>query len=310
VKIIDVDLLTVQFRRGLRREPFRALDRLNLQVREGDFFGLLGENGAGKSTALHCILGLLRPTFGRVWVLGREPEPGDELFREVGYLPEEPLYHPYLTVEEATVYYASLSGVPSPRARALEMLDRLGLADHRDRRVAKCSKGMRQKIGIAQCLLHRPRLMLLDEPMRGLDPMTVHLFRSMLVERHREGATIVMSSHLLSEVEQVATRIAILHRGRAVAQDDLAKLVTRSSQIYEIELDGTTEVPPQLRDVTKAADGTIRGTLPAEEFHDLMTLARERQFRVVRCALQTKTLEESFLNIVAGEAVAGEAHRA
>jgi len=223
--VVQTDQLVVSFRRGLRRQPFKALAGLDLQVHEGDFFGLLGENGAGKSTALHCVLGLLRPTAGRVSVFGQTPEPGGSLFRDVGYLPEEPHYHNYLTVEEATVYYASLSGVASPRDRAREMLDRLGLADHRDRPIARCSKGMRQKVGIAQCVLHRPRLLLLDEPMRGLDPMTVHLFRSLLVDLHREGTTVVMSSHLLSEVEQVATRVAIVHRGKLVAQDDLATLV-------------------------------------------------------------------------------------
>jgi ABC-type multidrug transport system ATPase subunit len=298
VSVIDAEQLTVRFRRRWRGKPFMALDGLDLQVREGDFFGLLGENGAGKSTALHCFLGLLRPSAGRVRVFGRVPEPGDVLFRDVGYLPEEPLYHPYLTVQEATIYYASLSGVASPRTRVLEILDRLGLAEFRDRRLAKCSKGMRQKVGIAQCVLHRPRLLLLDEPMRGLDPMTVHLFRSMLLDLHRQGSTILMSSHLLSEVEQVATRVAILHRGRAVVQDDLAKLVTRSAQIYEVEIDEATEVPPQLGDVTQPAAGTIRGTLPAARFHDLMALAREGQFRVVRCALKQTTLEESFLSIL------------
>ncbi len=223
--VVETEQLVVNFRSGWRRQSFKALNGLDLQVREGDFFGLLGQNGAGKSTALHCLLGLLRPSAGRVSVFGQTPEPGGPLFRDIGYLPEEPHYHTYLTVEEATVYYASLSGVSSPRDRAREMLDRLDLTDHRDRPIARCSKGMRQKVGIAQCVLHRPRLLLLDEPMRGLDPITVHLFRSMLVDLNRQGTTIVMSSHLLSEVEQVATRVAIVHRGRLAVQDDLATLV-------------------------------------------------------------------------------------
>ena len=299
--VVQAEQLVVRFRRGWRRTPFKALDGLDLEVREGDFFGLLGQNGAGKSTALNCLLGLLRPDAGRVRVLGQVPEAGGALFRDIGYLPEEPHYHAYLTVEEATIYYASLSGVDSPRVRAREMLDRLGLAEHLDRPIGRCSKGMRQKVGIAQCLLHRPRLLLLDEPMRGLDPMTVHLFRTMLVELQRAGSTIVMSSHLLSEVQQVATRVAIVDRGRLIVQEELAKLVTTNASAYEIELDDTSDVPPQLQEVTRPAPGTLRGTLPAEQFYELMELARVRNLRVVRCALKQTTLEESFLAILAAE---------
>ena len=225
--IVETEELTVVFRAGWSRRTLTALDRVNLSVREGDFFALLGPNGAGKSTALHCMLGLLRPNSGEARVFGRRLRLGCAELRDVAYLPEEPHYHDYLTVEEAVVYYARLSGLDARPQRIREVLERLDLAKVRSVRVAVCSKGMKQKVGIAHCLLQQPRLLLLDEPMRGLDPVATKDFRDALVELNRGGVTIVMNSHLLSEVELVANRAAILADGRLVAVDEVASLVGR-----------------------------------------------------------------------------------
>jgi ABC-2 type transport system ATP-binding protein len=295
--IVEAEALVVKFRRGLLRRRFAALDGLDLQVREGDFFALLGPNGAGKSTAMHCMLGVLRPTAGRVRVLERTPEPGSSLFAEIGYLPEDPRYHDYLSVEEAVLYYASLSGVRFPAARVASVLERLGLAEHRRLAIRRCSKGMKQKVGIAQCLVHEPRLLFLDEPMRGLDPMTVRLFRDILIELNRTGATIVMNSHLLGEVEMVANRVAIIDRGRLIVQDDVARLVQRGSDCYAVEVDGEAETPPQLADAVRS-NGHVRGTLPADALYPFMDYARAHGLRVVSCALKTATLEERFMAIL------------
>ena len=226
--IVQTDALTVTFRRGWRRTRVTALDRLTLDVREGDFFALLGPNGAGKSTTMYSILGLLHPTAGEARVFGQRLRPGCEAFRDVAYLPEEPHYHDYLTVEEAVTYYARLSGVRATPRQIGDVLERLELGTARSAPVATCSKGMKQKVGIAQCLLQQPRLLLLDEPMRGLDPVAVREFRDVLVELNRKGATVIMNSHMLSEVELVANRAAILVNGRLVALDDVAHLVGRA----------------------------------------------------------------------------------
>lgn len=291
--------LTVRFPRGLMRRPFTALDRLDVEVREGDFFALLGQNGAGKSTAMHCFLGLLRPSAGDVAVLGCRPEPGAAFFAQVGYLPEEPRYHEYLTVEEAVTYYARLSGIRAPQQRVGELLERLGLTEHRTLRIRHCSKGMKQKVGIAQCILHEPRLLFLDEPMRGLDPMAVHLFRDMLVEMHRKGVTIVMNSHILSEVELVATRVAIIDRGRLVVQDDVSRLLRRDGDRYAVQIETAAVAPPHLQNVTQA-DGRTTGTLPAADLYSFMDYARANELRVLSCALEKHTLEESFVALVRG----------
>ena len=219
--MVEFDDLTVVFRHGWPRRTLTALEHLTLDIREGDFFAFIGPNGAGKSTALYCMLGLLRPTAGEVRVFGKRLAPGCAAFRDIAFLPEEPHYHDYLTVEEAIRYYARLSGSNPSAAEMTRLLDRLDLDRVRSTAVSSCSKGLKQKVGIAQCLLQQPKLVLVDEPMRGLDPVAVKDFRDVLVDLNRAGVTVVMNSHLLSEVELVATRVAILARGRLVAVDAL-----------------------------------------------------------------------------------------
>ena len=222
--MVEFDDLTVVFGRGWPRRTLTALEHLTLEIRAGDFFAFIGPNGAGKSTALYCMLGLLRPTSGDARVFGERLRPGCAAFRDVAYLPEEPHYHDYLTVEEAIRYYARLSGAKPSAAEMTRLLERLDLDHVRSTPVSSCSKGMKQKVGIAQCLLQEPKLLLVDEPMRGLDPVAVKDFRDVLVDLNRRGVTVVMNSHLLSEVELVATRVAILARGRLVAVDQLDAL--------------------------------------------------------------------------------------
>jgi ABC-2 type transport system ATP-binding protein len=243
------------------------------------------------------MLGLLRPTSGRVTVFGRVPDLGSDLYRSIAYLPEEPHYHDYLTVEEAVRYYVALYGRGVPRAQLEDVLERLGLARFRGLVVRKCSKGMKQKVGIAQCVLSGARLFFLDEPMRGLDPVTVREFRDLLVELNRGGATIVMNSHILAEVEMVANRAAIIDRGRLVVQDELEKLQRADEAVYEVEL----QDHPDLPDVFvrgPAPDGQARGTVSADRLYELLDFARAQGLVLNRCSLQRPTLEDSFLAIL------------
>lgn len=295
--MIEAENVSVHFKAGLRRGVLKALDGLDLRVEEGDFFALLGQNGAGKSTAMYCLLGLLRPTTGRVNVLGRTPEPGSELYRSIGYLPEEPHYHDYLGVEEAIRYYASLYGDGIPQKRLEDLLERLGLAEFRRLPLRKCSKGMKQKVGIAQCLLSDARLLFLDEPMRGLDPLAVRDFRDILVELNHGGTTIVMNSHILSEVEMVANRAAIIHRGRVLVQDDLRHLLEVNASEYVVEVENHPDLPaPFVHEI--AADGSARGTVPADRLYELLDFVRERALTLRSCVQRRATLEESFMSIL------------
>lgn len=295
--MIIAENVHVQFRRRLFGAKLNALNGMNLEVRDGDFFALVGQNGAGKSTAMYCMLGLLKPTSGKVEVMGHAPQLGSPFNENVGYLPEEPHYHLYLTVEEATRYYSSLYGRRLPQKTIDDALDRLGLGPFKDLRMAKCSKGMKQKVGIAQCLIHETRLLYLDEPTRGLDPLVVREFREALREIHRRGATIVMNSHVLSEIEMLANRVAIVDRGKVVVQDQLQNLLTLDRELYGVTFEANGDLPDYLGAVERTGN-LVKGSLPKERFYDFMDYTRNAGLNVIECSLHKRSLEESFLKII------------
>lgn len=303
--MIVADNISVHFRRGLRRQPIRALSGLNLEVRDADFFALVGQNGAGKSTAMYCFLGLLRPNSGKIEVMGKIPDLGSPLYEKVAYLPEEPHYHLYLTVEEATRYYASLYGKRVSAKTVNDVLERLGLAQFKSLPLGKCSKGMKQKVGIAQCLIHETRLLFLDEPTRGLDPLLVREFRDALRDIHRRGATIVMNSHVLSEIEMLANRVAIIDRGKVIVQDDLRNLLTADRHLYSVAFQANGTIPDYLLSVERLGD-VIKGNLPKERLYDFMDFTRAAGIDVYDCSLKKTSLEDSFFEIVKRSASAGD----
>ena len=297
--MIRAEEVRVTFKRGLSRRPIHALQGLTLEVCEGDFFALIGQNGAGKSTAMYCFLGLLKPTAGRVEVMGQIPDLGRPVYSDIAYLPEEPHYHLYLTVEEAVGYYASLYGRHVAKKAIDDCLERLGLAQFKNLRLSKCSKGMKQKVGIAQCLIHETRLLFLDEPTRGLDPIAVREFRETLREIHQRGATIVMNSHVLSEIEMLANRVAIIDAGRVVAQDDLSNLLTADRESYNVTFEPNGSLPEYLSAAEK--QGTVmKGVIPKERLYDFMEFARSHALGLHECSLKKTSLEEKFFTIIKG----------
>jgi ABC-type multidrug transport system ATPase subunit len=297
--VIVADDVRVEFRRGLLRGKVWALNGLSLEVRDGDFFALVGQNGAGKSTAMYCFLGLMKPTSGKIEVMGRVPELGSPLNAGVAYLPEEPHYHLYLTVEEATRYYASLYGKRVSDKAIHEALDRLGLAQFKSLPLSKCSKGMKQKVGIAQCLIHETRLLFLDEPTRGLDPLIVREFRETLRELHQRGATIVMNTHVLSEIEMLANRVAIVDGGKVIAQDDLHNFLTTDRELYSVTFEANGSVPEYLGSAQRSGN-LVTGNIPKERLYDFMEFARSSGLSVHECSLKKTSLEDSFFKIVKG----------
>jgi len=303
--VIVAEDVHVHFRTGLFRRKVRALDGLTLEVRDGDFFALVDQNGAGKSTAMYCFLGLLRPTSGRIQLMGQSPELGARLYTNVAYLPEEPHYHLYLTVEEATRYYSSLYGKRVSNKTINESLERLGLAQFKTLPLSKCSKGMKQKVGIAQCLIHEPKVLFLDEPTRGLDPLIVREFRETLQEIHRRGATIVMNSHVLSEIEMLANRVAIIDHGKVVVQDELHNLLTLNQELYRVVIEGNGIVPEYLTAVERTGH-LVRALLPKARLCDFVELVRTSGMLLHECSLKRTSLEESFFNLVKGDATLTE----
>jgi ABC-2 type transport system ATP-binding protein len=195
----------------------RAVNGLSLTVRQGEILGFLGTNGAGKTTTIKMLLGFFRPDQGSVTVLGGDP--GDAATRrKIGYMPETAYYYPYLNVHELLRFYGGVCGMDPAtiRARAAMLIERVGLADAGNRLLRHYSKGMLQRAGIAQALLHDPDLLILDEPFTGLDPLARIHFRDLILELRGQGKTIFFSSHELSEAELICDRAAILKQGALV----------------------------------------------------------------------------------------------
>src|SRR6185312_8977343 len=208
-----------------RKRPKRSLDHLSLQVEEGEVFGFLGPNGAGKTTTLKLLLQLIFPTSGAARILGRPP--GDVAAkRRLGYLPENPYFYDYLTAEELMTYFGGLLGLDAVerRRRVSSLLDEVGIGAERRLQLRKFSKGMLQRVGIAQALLNEPRLVILDEPMSGLDPLGRRDVRQLILRLRDRGCTVFFSSHVLSDAEALCSRVAILAKGRLVASGPMADI--------------------------------------------------------------------------------------
>ena len=297
--MVEARNVTVRFRRGMKRW-LTALDGFSLQVEDGDIFGLLGPNGAGKSTAMHCFLGLLQPDGGEVSVLGQRPFPGSPMFNDVIYLPEEPQYHPYLSVYEAVQYYARLYRRPLTDGEVRGAIEQVGLGEFRDLRLGKCSKGMKQKVGLAVCVLLKPKLLFMDEPTRGLDPVMVREFRDYLLAANRQGTTILLNSHVLSEVEMVCNRVAIVQRGRVLAQDVLANLIRCSDDVYEVALEPMAETPALLAEVRYSPEQQT-GTVRTAQLGDLIRHLEEHRIKLIYCRARRETLEDVYLRVVKHE---------
>ncbi len=297
--ILEARDVTVKFSRGRRREKIHALDGFFLQVEPGDFFALLGPNGAGKSTALYCFLGLIQPDSGSVSIFGARPAMGSPQFERIAYLPEEPHYHLYLTVEEAIRYYGSLYNERITPRRIGEVMELVGLSEFRDLLLGKCSKGMKQKAGIAACILKECDLLLLDEPTRGLDPIATKEFRDILMQMHRRGTTILINSHILSEVEMISDHVAIMDHGRVLVQDELRKLIRFDRGFYGVEFDACTDIPGYIA-VERSEDGVIQATIPSEMLSDFLSFAGRGGLAVYTCSLKRNTLEEIFMDVLEG----------
>lgn len=208
------------------RRRVRAVDDLTLEVPPGQIYGLLGPNGSGKSTTLKALLGLLRPTAGEcrlAGVSGAEPA----AHRFIGYLPEAPYFPRHLTGRELLRFHARLCGLPRTERedQLAALLERVGLAAPGDRRIGTYSKGMLQRIGLAQALIGDPPILILDEPTAGVDPLGAAAIAALIVEQKARGKTVLLCSHLLTQIEEICDRVAILHRGRLLAEGTLAELL-------------------------------------------------------------------------------------
>ena len=230
------DELTKDYAVGFwRKRPYRALDRLTLTVEPGEVFGFLGPNGAGKTTTLKLLMQLVYPSSGRAELLGR-PAGDVAAKRRIGFLPENPYFYDYLTAEELLTYFAGLFGYDGAgrRARASRLLDEVGIGAERKLQLRKFSKGMLQRVGIAQALINDPELVILDEPMSGLDPLGRRDVRTLILQLRDRGCTVFFSSHVLTDAEALCGRVAILAKGRLVAEGRLTEMLAFEARGWEL----------------------------------------------------------------------------
>lgn len=279
-----------------------ALDRLDLEIEEGEVFGFLGHNGAGKTTTIKLLMGLVYPTSGEAWILDRSIR--DVAVKQyIGFLPESPFFYEYLTAEEFLVFYGQLFGIGGLKlAKKIdELLELVSMTDARHRPLRKFSKGMLQRIGIAQALINDPRLVILDEPMSGLDPIGRRDVRDIILRLKHEGKTIFFSSHILPDVEMICDRIGILVKGRLKAVGTVQELAGASS-VNSIELvveDVSESVLAGIRDL--AATVMRRGNQilikldDEERVNSLLDLILKQKGRVVSLTPHKRSLEDFFL---------------
>ncbi len=274
--ILQTRALSKVYRDFWGRQKVRALKGLDLEVRRGEVFGLLGPNGSGKTTTIKLLLGLLFPTEGEALVFGK---PASDVAKNerLGYLPEESYLYRFLTADETLDFYGRLFDMPSDvrRKRIDELIEMVGLQKARKRQLQEYSKGMTRRIGLAQALINDPELIMLDEPTSGLDPIGTREMKDMILRLKDEGKTIVMCSHLLADVQDVCDRIAILHQGelKELGRVDELLKVADVTQIRAKNL--SVDCQNELRDVISRHHG------------ELMSLDNP-----------TTTLEELFLDIV------------
>jgi ABC-2 type transport system ATP-binding protein len=293
------------------RAPFTALGEVSFEVRPGEILAFLGPNGAGKTTAINLLMGFLTPSRGRASLFGFPPSDRRARSR-LGFLPEHYAFYPFLSAARLLHYFGRLHGIEKEERtkRVDELLYQLGLADARDRAVGKYSRGMRQRVGIAQALINRPELLILDEPTSGFDPVGRRMVRDLLLDLKRQGTAVFLCSHILSEVESICDRVIIIDRGRVVRQGTLEEVVGRSRGVEVAFRDSGTAAAERLRamGLQPADGGTV--TAPDEE-------SAQRALDAIRAAggvitgykPAARTLEEVFIQDVTG-AAAAEAERA
>ena len=288
-----------------RPRPYRALDRLTLEVRTGEVFGFLGPNGAGKTTTLKLLMQLVFPTSGRAEILGR-PVGDVAVRRRIGYLAENPYFYDYLTAEELLRYFAGLFGFSAAdaRARAARFLDEVGIGAERRLQLRKFSKGMLQRVGIAQALINEPEVVFLDEPMSGLDPLGRREVRALVLRLRDEGRTIFFSSHILADAEALCSRVAIVAGGRLTAAGLLGDMLAFDVRGWELVVSQVTpalleRVRADIRRATPIAEGRyaleIAPDMPPERVLANLTAAGAQ---LVSLNPMRETLEDLFVRQV------------
>jgi ABC-2 type transport system ATP-binding protein len=302
--IIEIENLTKDYEVGFwRKRKVRALDGLSLAVQPGQIFGFLGANGAGKTTTLKLLMRLIFPTAGTARILGRDI--GDvSMHARIGYLPENPYFYDYLTAREFLNYCGELFGLDAPtrRRRTQDLLTRVNLETKSwDRQLRKFSKGMLQRVGLAQALVNDPEIVFLDEPMSGLDPVGRREVRDLIASLRTEGKTVFMCSHILSDIEVLCDSVAILKRGRLAHAGPLNEVQGRETSLVEVIATGADEVLLKQHlgssaGVTTTANGLRIEVADEKEVDAVIAALRKANGKLVSVQPVRQSLEELFLD--------------
>ena len=300
MRAIEIRGLSKDYPVGFWKKTLRpALKPLELTVETGETFGFLGPNGAGKTTTLKLLMGIIFPTAGSASILGKhflDPE----VKKKIGFLPEQPYFYDYLSAPELLDYYAGLSGVEATerKKRIGTVLERVGLGDVGNKQLRKFSKGMLQRVGIAQAIIHEPEVVFLDEPMSGLDPLGRHEVRELIQGLKDDGKTIFFSTHILSDAEALCDRVAVIHKGElrgvGVVNDLRSNVAGKSEVIWEGA--HTVAALSNLLAETHITGETVRGTVQNDDLDRLLEKLRQQRARVVSVTPLHGTLEDYFLS--------------
>jgi ABC-2 type transport system ATP-binding protein len=301
--VLKTEALCKQFKVGFWGRPLTALERLDLEIHTGEIFGFLGPNGAGKTTTLKILMGLIYPTSGKAWILGHKV--GEVAMKQqVGFLPESPYFYDYLTAEEFMRFYGQLFGLGGAllSERITTLLSTVGLSDARSLQLRKFSKGMLQRIGIAQALINDPHLVILDEPMSGLDPVGRKEIRDLILQLKAQGKTVFFSSHILHDAEVLCDRVGILIKGRLVALGKVTELLgAASTQSVEVVVEGLDpEGVERLRTIAESVipQGERLLAVLHNQIDEVLDLIRARHASLISVTPQQPSLEELFMREV------------
>jgi ABC-2 type transport system ATP-binding protein len=299
--VLRVTGLAKTFRKPFTGRRVEAVRGVSFDVRRGEIFGFLGPNGAGKTTTIKMLMGLIAPTAGTMEILGvRAPDP--DVMARVGFLPESPYIYPYLSPREFVTLCGRLSGLGGDKLRdgVTRVIERVGMTYAIDRAVAALSKGMLQRVALAAALVHDPELLVLDEPMSGLDPVGRKEVRDLIVEEKQRGRTVFFSSHILSDVEMLCDRVCILRRGEVVVSGDLREILEAGKRRSEITIGGAS---PALREALSAQAHAVRAVgdrlvMEVEgdaAVRDVVTKALAEGARLESVTPKRETLEDVFV---------------
>jgi ABC-2 type transport system ATP-binding protein len=300
--LLEIEKVNQTFRTGFWMKSVHVLHDVSLSVPEKSVYGFLGANGAGKTTLIQLIVGLRKPTSGAIRIQGKDAFSA-EARRLIGYLPERPYFHEHLTGAGLLRYFGSLSGLSASqcRSRIPEVLKAVGLSHAKDRELKKYSKGMLQRIGIAQAILHNPQFLILDEPMSGLDPVGRKEMRELILKLAGEGRTVFFSSHVIPDVEAICDQVAVIQKGKVTSTGNVQNLLSQGEVRTEIAFRGMSlqqaRAISSLESVREMPDGiraTIQGKTPVSEVLSSLIASKSE---ILWVTPQRPTLEQQFEEI-------------